>query len=51
MYLIYFLSIAQEFEIIAQIRLFQEAAKNYYILPDNDFRMWFDSLETLTENE
>ncbi|CAB4009555.1 ral guanine nucleotide dissociation stimulator-like 1 isoform X2 [Paramuricea clavata] len=41
----------KEFEIIAQIRLFQEAAKNYYILPDNDFRMWFDSLETLTENE
>ncbi|XP_028407635.1 ral guanine nucleotide dissociation stimulator-like [Dendronephthya gigantea] len=41
----------KEFEVIAQIRLFQEAAKNYYILPNNEFRNWFDSLETLTENE
>ena len=41
----------QEFEIIAQIKLFQESAKNYHILPNETFRLWFDSLETFTEKE
>ncbi|XP_048587544.1 ral guanine nucleotide dissociation stimulator [Nematostella vectensis] len=42
----------KEFEIIAQIKLFQEAAKNYTLLtPDDNFRHWFDNITTLTERE
>ncbi|KAK3727160.1 hypothetical protein QZH41_015173, partial [Actinostola sp. cb2023] len=40
-----------EFEIIAQIKLLQEAAKNYTIVPDERFRHSFDCLMTFTEAE
>ena len=39
----------QEFEIIAQIKLLQEAAKNYFILPDAKVREWFHNIATFTE--
>ena len=41
----------QEFEIIAQIKLFQGAAKNYAITPDEEFRLWFDNIKTFSEGE
>lgn len=41
----------KEFEIIAQIKLFQEAAKNYDIVPDEAFRHWFDNIKTFSESE
>ena len=41
----------QEFEIIAQIKLLQEAAKNYIIVQDEKFRRWFDNIKTFTESE
>ena len=41
----------QEFEIIAQIKLLQEAAKNYVIVPDEKFRHWFDNIKTFSEAE
>jgi len=42
---------SQEFEIIAQIKLLQEAAKNYLISPDEEFRHWFDNIKTFSEAE
>ena len=36
---------------IAQIKLLQEAAKNYDILPDEAFRLWFDNIKTFSESE
>lgn len=47
----YYYFIFQEFEIIAQIKLLQEAAKNYDILPDEAFRLWFDNIKTFSESE
>ena len=47
----YYYFIFQEFEIIAQIKLFQEAAKNYDIVPDEAFRHWFDNIKTFSESE
>lgn len=41
----------KEFEIIAQIKLLQEAAKNYIIVQDEKFRRWFDNIKTFTESE
>lgn len=41
----------QEFEIIAQIKLLQEAAKNYIIVPDEAFRRWFNNIEIFSESE
>lgn len=41
----------QEFEIIAQIKLFQGAAKNYAITHDDEFRLWFDNIKTFSEGE
>lgn len=41
----------QEFEIIAQIKLFQGAAKSYVITPDEEFRLWFDNIKTFSEGE
>lgn len=41
----------KEFEIIAQIKLFQGAAKNYVIIPDEKFRHWFDNIKTYSEAE
>ena len=50
-YYYYYYFIFQEFEIIAQIKLFQEAAKNYDIVPDEAFRHWFDNIKTFSESE
>eukprot|EP00794_Sanderia_malayensis_P015613 gene15613-17187_t len=36
----------KEFEIIAQIKLLQESAKNYQIKPNPNFISWFHSMET-----
>lgn len=41
----------KEFEIIAQIKLFQGAAKNYAIAHDDEFRLWFDNIKTFSEGE
>lgn len=41
----------KEFEIIAQIKLLQEAAKNYGIDSDEAFRHWFDNIKTFSEAE
>ncbi|KAJ7334566.1 hypothetical protein OS493_014890 [Desmophyllum pertusum] len=41
----------KEFEIIAQIKLLQEAAKNYIIVPDEAFRRWFNNIKTFSETE
>ncbi|XP_015753156.1 PREDICTED: ral guanine nucleotide dissociation stimulator-like [Acropora digitifera] len=41
----------KEFEIIAQIKLFQGAAKNYAITHDDEFRLWFDNIKTFSEGE
>lgn len=41
----------KEFEIIAQIKLLQEAAKNYGITPNEEFRQWFDNITTFSEAE
>lgn len=41
----------KEFEVIAQIKLLQEAAKNYIIVQDEKFRRWFDNIKTFTESE
>lgn len=36
---------------IAQIKLLQEAAKNYDIVPDEAFRHRFDNIKTFSESE
>jgi len=50
-YFVYDYFIFQEFEMIAQIKLLQEAAKNYDIVPDEAFRHWFDNIKTFSESE
>ncbi|XP_071801756.1 ral guanine nucleotide dissociation stimulator-like 1 isoform X2 [Asterias amurensis] len=41
----------KEFEVIAQIRLLQNAAKNYQIELTSDFRNWFSNMIVLTYEE
>ncbi|KAL9988919.1 hypothetical protein ACROYT_G003414 [Oculina patagonica] len=41
----------KEFEIIAQIKLLQEAAKNYIIVSDEAFRRWFNNIKIFSESE
>ncbi|XP_076320754.1 ral guanine nucleotide dissociation stimulator-like 1 [Tachypleus tridentatus] len=41
----------KEFEVLAQIKLLQSAAKNYNITPDERFLAWFDSVPVIDENE
>eukprot|EP00112_Aurelia_sp_Birch-Aquarium-sp1_P024992 Seg811.3 transcript_id=Seg811.3/GoldUCD/mRNA.D3Y31 product="Ral guanine nucleotide dissociation stimulator-like 1" protein_id=Seg811.3/GoldUCD/D3Y31 len=41
----------KEFEVIAQIKLFQEAAKNYHIKKNPEFLTWFQSIKPYSEKE
>ncbi|XP_067941437.1 ral guanine nucleotide dissociation stimulator-like 1 isoform X2 [Watersipora subatra] len=41
----------KEFEIVAQITLFQSAAKMYQIAPHRRFKIWFNSMRVYTEDE
>ncbi|XP_065068963.1 ral guanine nucleotide dissociation stimulator-like 1 isoform X2 [Rhopilema esculentum] len=41
----------KEFEVIAQIKLLQEAAKNYQLNKDPDFLTWFRSIKPYSEKE
>lgn len=41
----------KEFEIVAQINLFQSAAKMYQIEPHRRFSSWFNSMRVYTEDE
>ena len=31
--------------------MLQQAAKNYAIVPDEEFRHWFDNIKTFSESE
>lgn len=42
---------AQEFEIVAQIKLLQQSAKNYSLEANQKFCVWFNSLETYGDKE
>ena len=39
----------KEFEVIVQLKLLQSAAQTYQILPDPQFRLWFDSIDVFDE--
>jgi len=41
----------KEFEIVAQIQLFQSAAKMYNIEPHRRFKAWFNSTRVYSEDE
>lgn len=41
----------KEFEIVAQINLFQSAAKMYQIEAHRRFKIWFNSMRVYTEDE
>lgn len=41
----------KEFEIVVQIKLLQQAAKNYTFTPVEDFFTWFNLIETYTDKE
>lgn len=45
------LPLAQEFEVIAQIKLLQSACNNYSIAPVEHFGAWFRAMERLSEAE
>ncbi|CAF1014687.1 unnamed protein product [Didymodactylos carnosus] len=41
----------KEFEILAQLKLFQSAANSYRIMPIKRFKQWFDNVRTYTDSE
>ncbi|KAM4876313.1 ral guanine nucleotide dissociation stimulator [Thomomys bottae] len=41
----------KEFEVIAQIKLLQSACNNYSIVPEENFRAWFEAMERFSEAE
>uniref|UniRef100_A0A915L8S6 Ras-GEF domain-containing protein n=1 Tax=Romanomermis culicivorax TaxID=13658 RepID=A0A915L8S6_ROMCU len=41
----------KEFDVLAQLKLFQAAARNYHLKPDSKFITWFCSLPHLTEDQ
>ena len=41
----------KEFEIIIQIRLFQQAAKNYHLKANKDFFIWFNGIPEYSDKE
>ena len=45
------LSLSQEFEVIAQIKLLQLACNNYSFTRAMRFREWFSTVEKLTDAE
>lgn len=41
----------KEFEVLAKIKLFQSAARDYHIVPNQALRLWLIRLPELTEQE
>ncbi|CAF1247676.1 unnamed protein product, partial [Didymodactylos carnosus] len=41
----------KEFEILAQLKLYQSAANSYRIMPIKRFKHWFDNVRTYTDSE
>ena len=41
----------KEFEIVAQIKLLQQSAKNYHLSADQQFCVWFNSLRTYGDKD
>lgn len=41
----------KEFEVLAKIKLFQSAARDYHIVPNLALRLWLIKLPELTEQE
>ena len=47
----YLCFVFQEFEVIAQIKLLQNSAKNYQFDVDHNFREWFQDINVLDYKE